>query len=71
MKRICCDICGHASDFPMCTDKRLKEEFGIEVDICISCSGWLDERDRYERLLWNGIIDDEVYEKLIYNDEEY
>lgn len=70
MKKTCCDICGHASDYPMSGDKRLKEEFGIDVDICISCCGWLDDNDRYERLLDNGIIDDEVYEKLMNNEEE-
>lgn len=70
MKRTCCDICGCSSDFPMYGDLRLKKEFDINVDICISCSGWLDDRDRYERLLDNGIIDENVYVKLVYGNED-
>ena len=69
MKRLCCDVCGCASDFPIYGDKRLKTEFGIDVDICLDCSAWLDDYDRYERLLDNGVIDDEVYEKLIESEE--
>lgn len=70
MKRNCCDVCGHASNFPMSRDERLKTEFGIDVDICLDCSAYLDDHDRYERLYNNGVIDDEVYEKLMNNEEK-
>ena len=65
MKRICCDVCGHASDYPMSKDTKLKELFGIDVDVCLDCSAWLDDNDRYDRLLENGVIDDEMFDALV------
>lgn len=49
----------------MGVDKRLKEKFGIEVDICLDCFAWLDDNDRYDRLLENGIINDEMFNALV------
>lgn len=63
VKRVC-DCCGK-SHYNMGIDKRLKEKFGIEVDICLDCFAWLDDNDRYDRLLENGIINDEMFNALI------
>lgn len=69
MISICCDVCGKTSNYPMVGDCKLKE-FGIYVDVCLDCCAYLDDHDRYERLYNNGVIDDEVYEKLMNNEEE-
>lgn len=68
MKRNCCDVCGHASRYPMYADSRLKG-FGIDVDVCLDCCAQLNDHDRYERLYEDGIISDEIYEELM-NEEE-
>jgi hypothetical protein len=69
MKRICCDVCGHSSDYPMSKDKKLKSMFGYEVDICLDCSAHLDDQEIYERLRDNEVIDDYMLEVLL-SDEE-
>ena len=60
----CCDVCGK-NHHSMWTDSKLKKKFGIQVNICLDCGSWLDDSDRYERLLDNGIIDDKMYYSLI------
>ena len=65
MKRVCCDVCLSASNYPMSKDKRIKEIFGADVDVCLDCSAWLDDRQIYERLFENDIICEDTYEELI------
>ena len=69
MLKKCCDVCGK-THHSMWTDSKLKKTFGIKVDICLDCGAWLDDYDRYTRLLDNGIIDDEMYNSLINEDLE-
>ena len=65
MKRVCCDVCGCASDYPMSKDKKLKKAFGYEVDVCLDCSAHLDDKEIYERLCDNGVIDEYMLEVLL------
>lgn len=69
MLKRCCDVCGNASEY-MHVDQRLKNMFGIKADVCISCSGWLSDAERYERLCDNGIISEDIYEALVREKEE-
>jgi hypothetical protein len=62
-KRIC-DICGKTC-FDSSIDTQLKEKYGIEINICIDCNMWFDDNDRYDILLENGIINDEMFNELI------
>ena len=66
----CCDVCGRSSNYPMGGDKKLRENFGIEVEICLDCGMWLSNYQIYERLCDNGVIDDDVYEALVKEREE-
>lgn len=69
MLKKCCDVCGK-NHHSMWTDSRLKKKFGISADICLDCCAYLDYSERYERMLDNGIIDDEMYNSLINEDLE-
>lgn len=46
-------------------DRKLKEKFDIEAYVCLDCSAWLDDCGRYDMMLENGIINDEMFDELV------
>jgi hypothetical protein len=60
----CCDVCGK-KHFDVRPDRTIKEKLGMEVHVCLDCSAWLSDNDRYDMLLENGIINDEMFDALV------
>ena len=62
-----CDVCGKRHhDIRM--DKRIKEITGLEVHICLDCYAWMDDEDRYDALLNEGVINDSEFIALVFEE---
>lgn len=59
-----CDVCGKRH-FDIRLDERIKEVTGLDVYVCLDCYAWWDDNDRYNKLLENGIIDDDMFDALV------
>ena len=64
----CCDICGKSHQHLFIEPLLLA--YGVRAVTCLDCSSWLDDQQRFERLLENGLIDQDIYDALM-RDEEY
>ena len=64
-----CDVCG-GSHHDIRMDKRIKEVTGLEVHICLDCYAWLGDYHRYQMLLENEVIDDDMFYELLAREEK-